>query len=172
MDHLQSQELQDKFTTIPNFLVLGGVFFSLCILLSIFFFAGMIACSALIGIYFWRQGQTSTEDTLLGGRNLGLYPITASLIGDCVELQIWFLYSFVCSASFLSSLTLLGMPAEVYSQGTQFLGVLFFLPVISYVVGEIYLPIFHRLQLESSYHYLEMRFNKWVSANLSLQHIK
>jgi len=54
------------------------------------------------------------------------------------------------------------MPAEVYSQGTQFLGVLFFLPVISYVVGEIYLPIFHRLQLESSYTYLEMRFNKWV----------
>eukprot|EP00091_Calanus_sinicus_P024742 TRINITY_DN9058_c0_g1_i1.p1 TRINITY_DN9058_c0_g1~~TRINITY_DN9058_c0_g1_i1.p1 ORF type:complete len:126 (+),score=14.36 TRINITY_DN9058_c0_g1_i1:26-379(+) len=93
MKHLQSNELQEKFKTIPNYLVLGG----------------MLTCSALIGIYFWRKGHASTEDTLLGGRNLGIYPVTASLI-----------------ASFLSSLTLLGMPAEVYSQGTQFLGVLLF----------------------------------------------
>ena len=41
----------------------------------------MLTCSALIGIYFWRKGQSSPEDMLLGGRNLGLFPVTASLIG-------------------------------------------------------------------------------------------
>ena len=46
------------------------------------FLSGMLACSALIGVYFWRKGQTSTKDTLLGGRNLGIYPVTASLIGN------------------------------------------------------------------------------------------
>ena len=90
MDHLQSQELQNKFATIPNYLVLGGDKFSKSSFIFVFFSEGMLSCSALIGIYFWRKGQTSTEDTLLGGRNLGLYPITASLIGDCIEIQIRF----------------------------------------------------------------------------------
>ena len=57
---------------------------------------------------------------------------------------------------------MLGMPAEVYTQGTQLLAVLFFIPVISFVTGEVYMPLFHNLQLDSSYQYLEMRFNKTV----------
>ena len=68
-----------------------------------------------------------------------------------------------CLASFLSALTMLGMPAEIYTQGTQLLAVLFFIPVISFVTGEVYMPLFHNLQLDSSYQYLEMRFNKTVS---------
>ena len=43
---------------------------------------GMLAWSAGIGLYFWRVGQSSTADSLLGGHSLGLYPITASLIGN------------------------------------------------------------------------------------------
>ena len=57
---------------------------------------------------------------------------------------------------------MLGMPAEIYTQGTQLLGVLFFIPVISFVTGEVYMPLFHNLQLDSSYQYLEMRFNRTV----------
>ena len=70
--------------------------------------------------------------------------------------------SLLFPASFLSSLTLLGLPAEVYSQGTQFLAIIFFLPVMSCVVGQVFLPTFHNLQLQSSYTYLQLRFNKTV----------
>jgi Na+/proline symporter len=59
----------------------------------------------------------------------------------------------------LSALTLLGMPAEVYTQGTQYFAILFMLPVICFLTGEVYIPVFHTFQLESSYQYLELRFN-------------
>ena len=55
------------------------------------------------------------------------------------------------------------MPAEVYTQGTQFFAVLFTLPVICYLTGQVYIPVFHRLQIQSSYQYLELRFNHTVS---------
>jgi len=129
MDHLSSKELMLKFGTVWNYLVLGG----------------MLACSSLIGIYFWRQEQSSPEDTLLGGRNMHVLPVTFSLV-----------------ASFLSAITLLGMPAEVYTQGTQFLTVLGFIPVTAVLVTQVYIPVFHRLQAPSSYYYLELRFNRTV----------
>ena len=90
-----------------------------------------------------------------------------------VMFEVEMCYYYICNrnklphvslfpASFLSSLTLLGLPAEVYSQGTQFLAIIFFLPVMSCVVGQVFLPTFHNLQLQSSYTYLQLRFNKTV----------
>ena len=123
----------------------------------------MLTCSALIGIYFWRKDQSSPEDTLLGGRSLGIYPVTASLIGRLKVKNCFSLENIISLlASFLSALTMLGMPAEIYTQGTQLLAVLFFIPIISFVTGEVYMPLFHNLQLDSSYQYLEMRFNRTV----------
>ena len=122
----------------------------------------MLGCSALIGIYFWRKDQSSPEDTLLGGRSLGIYPVTASLIGSWQKDYFFFFNIISLLASFLSALTMLGMPAEIYTQGTQLLAVLFFIPIISFVTGEVYMPLFHNLQLDSSYQYLEMRFNRTV----------
>ena len=54
------------------------------------------------------------------------------------------------------------MPAEVYTQGTQYFAILFMLPVICFLTGEVYIPVFHSFQLESSYQYLELRFNHLV----------
>merc|ERR1719369_2006690 len=105
----------------------------------------MLACSSLIGIYFWRQEQCSPDDTLLGGRNMHFLPVTFSLV-----------------ASFLSAITLLGMPAEVYTQGTQFLSVVAFTPITAFVLISTFLPIFHNLQLPTSFHYLELRFCRQV----------
>ena len=63
----------------------------------------------------------------------------------------------------MSALSLLGMPAEVYTQGTQFFAVLFTLPLVCYLTGQVYIPVFHSLQIQSSYQYLELRFNHAVS---------
>jgi len=103
---------------------------------------GLLCCSAGIGFHFWRQEQASPEMTLLGGRNMHFLPVTFSLV-----------------ASFLSAFTLLGLPAEVYTQGTQFLSVVAFTPITAFVLISTFLPIFHNLQLPTSFHYLELRFS-------------
>merc|ERR1740131_73238 len=51
------------------------------------------------------------------------------------------------------------MPAEAYTQGTQFFMVLLTIPIISFLTSELYMPLFHQLGVQSSYEYLEYRFN-------------
>ena len=66
------------------------------------------------------------------------------------------------SASFMSALTLLGIPAEVYTQGTMILLIIAMTPLFIMIASWIYIPTFHRLQLQSSYQYLELRFSRPV----------
>ena len=63
-------------------------------------FAGMLLTSAVIGIFFWWKGQKNTEEFLMAGRSMGTLPMTLSLV-----------------ASFMSAITLLGTPAEMYVSG-------------------------------------------------------
>lgn len=70
--------------------------------------------------------------------------------------------TFSLVASFLSAFTLLGMPAEVYTQGTQFLAVLAFMPVIAGMTIWVFIPVFHKQQVPSCHMYLELRFNHTV----------
>lgn len=70
--------------------------------------------------------------------------------------------AFSLMASFMSAITLLGVSAEVYVYGVQFV-----LINLSYVVGTplaafVFLPVFYRLRLTSVYQYLEMRFNRTI----------
>ena len=83
MDHLTKTELREKFGTAANYSVLGGDVGS-CFLICQHnqTCPGMLAFSGMIGLYFWRKGQDSPEDTLLGGRSMSVIPITASIIGD------------------------------------------------------------------------------------------
>ena len=83
MEHLTNTELREKFGTAANYSVLGGEitkYFSQHIHTCL----GMLGFSGLIGVYFWRKGQDSPEDTLLGGRSMSVIPITASIIGDII----------------------------------------------------------------------------------------
>ena len=41
-------------------------------------------------------------------------------------------------------------------------GVVLVFPVLCFLVGRVYMPVFHNLQLVSSYEYLELRFNSSV----------
>ncbi|CAG0923130.1 unnamed protein product [Notodromas monacha] len=112
-------------------------------------FAGLLAVSAFIGVYygfFKRKQNNSTADFLMAGRSMGVFPMAMSLM-----------------ASFMSAITLLGTPAEVYQYGTMywFIGVSYFLVIPG--AAYLYLPVFYQLELTSAYEacfYLELRFNR------------
>uniref|UniRef100_F7BNR5 Solute carrier family 5 member 8 n=1 Tax=Equus caballus TaxID=9796 RepID=F7BNR5_HORSE len=110
-------------------------------------FAAMLLISAAIGIYyaFAGGGQQSSKEFLMGGRRMTAVPVALSL-----------------TASFMSAVTVLGSPSEVYRFGaiySIFAITYFFVVVIS---AEIFLPVFYKLGITSTYEYLELRFNKYV----------
>ncbi|EHB06648.1 Sodium-coupled monocarboxylate transporter 1 [Heterocephalus glaber] len=66
------------------------------------------------------------------------------------------------TASFMSAVTVLGTPAEVYRFGAVFR--VFALTSLLVVVAsaEVFLPVFYRLGVTSTYEYLELRFNRYI----------
>lgn len=115
-------------------------------------FAAMLTISAAAGLWHYRSAQKSTvENYLLGGRKLSLWPVSASLI-----------------ASFISGVTIVGAPAEIYNFGTQYWVTVISLFFSGVVIASVYLPVFVTLKLNSAYEYLEIRFNKGVRILISL----
>jgi len=108
-------------------------------------FALMLLVSLAIGVFFYLKGQKSTKDLILGGRSMGTLPMTMSLV-----------------ASFMSAITLLGTPAEMYRYGTQYVVLVLSYPLVMGSAAHLYLPVFWKLQVSTSYEYLEWRFNKAV----------
>lgn len=52
-------------------------------LLDYVVFGGMLAASALIGIYFAffaKQKQNTTKEYLMGGKTMGIFPMSMSLV--------------------------------------------------------------------------------------------
>ncbi|XP_029455580.1 sodium-coupled monocarboxylate transporter 1-like [Rhinatrema bivittatum] len=110
-------------------------------------FAAMLLISAVIGIYyaFAGGGQQTSKDFLMGGRSMSAVPVALSL-----------------TASFMSAVTVLGTPSEVYRFGAMFTVFAFTYALVVLVSAEIFLPVFYRLGITSTYEYLELRFNKVV----------
>ncbi|XP_031539066.2 sodium-coupled monocarboxylate transporter 1 [Vicugna pacos] len=110
-------------------------------------FAAMLLISAVVGIYhaFAAGGQQTPKDFLMGGRRMTAVPVALSL-----------------AASFMSAVTVLGSPSEVYRFGAIFsiFAITFFLVVV--ISAEVFLPVFYKLGVTSTYEYLELRFNKYV----------
>ncbi|KAK4879879.1 hypothetical protein RN001_008025 [Aquatica leii] len=71
-------------------------------------------------------------------------------------------------ASYISGVTILGTPAEIYNFGTQYWFIAFSIWFSGTTVAFVYLPVFCRLQVNSSYEYLEMRFNREVRTLASI----
>ncbi|XP_063222396.1 putative sodium-dependent multivitamin transporter isoform X7 [Bacillus rossius redtenbacheri] len=105
----------------------------------------MMVVSAGIGLYYRCSGgrQKSAQEYLLGDRDLPVLPVAISLM-----------------ASFMSSITLLGVSRENYIFGTQFVVINVGYGLITPVITHCFLPVFFRLQLTSSYQYLEERFGQ------------
>ncbi|XP_076643027.1 sodium-coupled monocarboxylate transporter 2 [Halictus rubicundus] len=111
-------------------------------------FAGMLGISAVIGVYHAYKSRKSTDavrEYLVGGQNMSIFPISMSLI-----------------ASYISGISILGLPAEMYVYGTQFWCVVLADSFVSLTMAFVYLPVFYGLGITSSYEYLKLRFNDAV----------
>ncbi|XP_046396198.1 putative sodium-dependent multivitamin transporter [Ischnura elegans] len=106
-------------------------------------FALMLIISASIGVYYRFTGgkQKTTQEYLLGDRNLAVVPVGFSLM-----------------ASFMSAITILGVSNENYSFGTQFVVINFAYVLATPIAAYCFLPVFFELQVTSVYEYLQMRF--------------
>ncbi|XP_071449636.1 sodium-coupled monocarboxylate transporter 2-like [Hetaerina americana] len=111
-------------------------------------FAVMLVLSALIGVYFGffaKTKQDTAAQYLMGGRAMGILPISMSLI-----------------ASYISGIALLGLPAEIYTFGTQYWVTVFSELFVCLTMSVAFIPVFYDLKITSSYEYLKRRFNNSV----------
>uniref|UniRef100_A0A8C8AWE5 Sodium-dependent multivitamin transporter n=1 Tax=Otus sunia TaxID=257818 RepID=A0A8C8AWE5_9STRI len=110
-------------------------------------FALLLVLSSAIGLFYALSGdrQRTVQEFLLANRNMGFLPVALSLL-----------------ATFQSAVAILGVPAEIYRFGTEywFLGCSYFLGLL--IPAHIFIPVFYRLRITSTYEYLELRFNKTV----------
>ncbi|XP_048486145.1 sodium-coupled monocarboxylate transporter 1 [Plutella xylostella] len=119
-------------------------------------FGVLCAASCAGGLWYSAVGSRAknvldVRDYLLGGKTMSTFPVAMSLI-----------------ASYVSGVTILGTPAEIYNYGAQYWLVVAGVALSCAVVAAVYLPVFCTLRLSSSYEYLELRFNRHVRAVASV----
>ena len=103
-------------------------------------FGCMLLISSAIGVYHAYGGkQTSTKEYLMAGKSMGLFPIFVSLL-----------------VSYLSAVTLLGVPSEIYTYGVQYCVLMFSYFILCTTAAVIYAPIFCRLNLTSAHEVIIM----------------
>ncbi|GFS54763.1 putative sodium-dependent multivitamin transporter, partial [Nephila pilipes] len=106
--------------------------------------AAVLILSSCIGVYYHFVDRRKPHgEYFLASRSMPIAPVAFSLM-----------------ASFLSAVTILGLTAEHYMHGTQFvminIGYVFGMPVATFVI----LPVFFNMQAASAFEYLEKRFCK------------
>jgi solute carrier family 5 (sodium-coupled monocarboxylate transporter), member 8/12 len=126
-------------------------------------FGAMLVFSASVGVYFGYFNKSKTKSTaknsrhrhddeayiekknidfgsksmleyLLGSRKLKSFPVAMSLV-----------------ASYISGVTVLGTPAEIYNFGTQYWLIIVPILLMGFIVSYVYLPVFCSLKVGSSY---------------------
>ncbi|XP_005232088.2 LOW QUALITY PROTEIN: sodium-dependent multivitamin transporter [Falco peregrinus] len=110
-------------------------------------FVLLLVLSSAIGLFYALSGdrQRTVQEFLLANRNMSFLPVALSLL-----------------ATFQSAVAILGVPAEIFRSGTEywFLGCSYLLGLL--IPAHIFIPVFYRLRITSTYEYLELRFNKTV----------
>ncbi|XP_060579186.1 sodium-coupled monocarboxylate transporter 1-like isoform X1 [Ruditapes philippinarum] len=116
-------------------------------------FGLMLAGSAFIGIFYAIKDRkrNNTKEFLLAGGKMNPIPVALSIL-----------------ASFMSAITLLGTPAEMYNFTTMYwyIGLGYLLVVAA--AAHLFIPVFYRLRVTSAYEYLQHRFSKGVRTAGSL----
>ncbi|XP_046473322.1 sodium-coupled monocarboxylate transporter 1-like [Neodiprion pinetum] len=107
----------------------------------------MLSISAAVGVYFgfFSKKQDTKKEYLFGGKAMSYFPVAMSI-----------------TAGHVSGITLLGIPSEVYKYGTQYAACIFTTIFMCILTLYIFLPVFHKLQLTSTFEYLELRFGRIV----------
>ncbi|EDO36358.1 predicted protein [Nematostella vectensis] len=107
-------------------------------------FAIMLLISTGIGIYHALTGgkQKTTAEFLLANRKMMFLPVALSLL-----------------ASFMSAITILGVPSEMYTFGTQYWMIISSYVILFPAVALVFVPVFRAVHITSSYEYLEKRFS-------------
>ncbi|MGH0141655.1 UNVERIFIED_CONTAM: hypothetical protein FKN15_010468 [Acipenser sinensis] len=110
-------------------------------------FAALFVVSSGIGIFFAvkERKKASSREFLVGGKQMSCVPVALSL-----------------TASFMSAVTVLGAPSEVYRFGGAFVLFGFSYSMVVLFTAELFVPVFYRSGITSTYEYLELRFNKTV----------
>ncbi|XP_011869528.1 PREDICTED: sodium-coupled monocarboxylate transporter 1-like [Vollenhovia emeryi] len=109
-------------------------------------FSLLLLVSVLIGVYFgFFSKQDSTTEYFLGGKRMGCFPVAMSII-----------------ASHISGISLLGIPTEVFHYGSQYAACVVTSILTAVVTSYLFLPVFYKLQLTSTFEYLEIRFARSV----------
>lgn len=96
----------------------------------------MLAFSALIGLFYAikDRNKINTKDFLLAGGKMNPIPVALSIL-----------------ASFMSAITLLGTPSEMYNYSSMYfyigLGYLFTIALATHV----FIPVFYKLRVTSAY---------------------
>ena len=96
-------------------------------------FSVMLLISALIGVWYGcgpGGKQKTTEEYLLADRSMPIWPVAISLL-----------------VSYLSAITLLGVPSEIYTYGGQYYVLILSYFLICSVVAIIFVPMFRRINL-------------------------
>uniref|UniRef100_A0A8C5PJJ9 Sodium-coupled monocarboxylate transporter 1 n=1 Tax=Leptobrachium leishanense TaxID=445787 RepID=A0A8C5PJJ9_9ANUR len=102
-------------------------------------FALVLAISAAIGVYYYivGMGKDTAQEFLTGGRQMSALPVSLSL-----------------TSSFMSAVTILGTPADVYRYGAMYSIFAISYAFVVFICAEIFLPVFYRLQITSTYEIL------------------
>ncbi|XP_074638240.1 sodium-coupled monocarboxylate transporter 1-like [Acropora palmata] len=111
-------------------------------------FSIMLLISALIGVWYGcgpGGKQKTTSEYLLGNRKMRHFPVAISLL-----------------VSYLSAITLLGVPSEIYTYGAQYYVLILSYFIICGTVAIVFVPMFRRVNLTCANEYLELRFSVGV----------
>ena len=116
-------------------------------MILILYFAAML----WIGFYFMNRGKDTDDFFKAGGR----IP--------------WWAAGISIFATTLSAITFIAIPAKAYASDWRMLTFNLCIIMVVPVVIRYYLPFFRRLNLNTAYEYLEMRFNRmvrWLASGL------
>lgn len=103
----------------------------------------LLVAATVTGLYhhFKKGGQRTTQQFLLADRSVLSLPVAMTLL-----------------VSFVSPITLLGTPAEIYNYGGQFMIFVFSALLLYPMMTIIFVPVFYGLQITTAYEYLHKRF--------------
>ena len=97
-------------------------------------FGCTLAASAAIGIFYLIKDRKkqNTEEYLLAGRQMNPIPVAMSLL-----------------SSFISAITILGTPSEVYVYSTMYWWISVAMLITATGAAHIFIPIFYNLRITS-----------------------